>query len=100
MRPENRQVHERRDVDTSVGQCRFVPADPQMTTDKVLAALQGVGGTVQRTSFDHTKEQALRDALAAHAGLNPPVRRGNAPPTADCRAALSPLPDRRCRTPR
>jgi uncharacterized membrane protein len=39
----------------------------KMTTDKVLAAAQGVGGTVMRTSFDHTKEQALRDALAAHA---------------------------------
>jgi uncharacterized membrane protein len=36
----------------------------KMTTDKVLADLQGVGGTVIRTSFDHTKEQALRDALA------------------------------------
>ena len=42
----------------------------KMTTDKVLADLQGVGGTVMRTSFDHTKEEALRDALAgakAHA---------------------------------
>ena len=36
----------------------------KMTTDKVLAALQGVGGTVLRTSFDHTKEEALRQALA------------------------------------
>jgi hypothetical protein len=26
--------------------------------------LQGVGGTVMRTSFDHTKEDALRAALA------------------------------------
>jgi len=43
----------------------------KMTTDKVLAALQGVGGTVLRTSFDHTKEQALRDALAAHAAAQP-----------------------------
>jgi uncharacterized membrane protein len=39
----------------------------KMTTDKVLEDLQGVGGTVLRTSFDHTQEQALRDALAAHA---------------------------------
>jgi uncharacterized membrane protein len=39
----------------------------KMTTDKVLEDLQGVGGTVLRTSFDHTKEQALRDTLAAHA---------------------------------
>lgn len=38
----------------------------RMTTDKVLADLEGVGGMVMRTSFDHTKEQALRDALAGH----------------------------------
>jgi uncharacterized membrane protein len=39
----------------------------KMTTDKVLEALQGVGGVVMRTSFDHTKEEALRKALADHA---------------------------------
>ena len=38
----------------------------KMTTDKVLEDLKGVGGTVLRTSFDHTKEEALRAALAAH----------------------------------
>jgi uncharacterized membrane protein len=38
----------------------------KMTTDKVLEDLQGVGGTVLRTSFDHTKENALREALANH----------------------------------
>jgi uncharacterized membrane protein len=38
----------------------------KMTTDKVLEALQGVGGAVMRTSFDHTKEEALRKALADH----------------------------------
>src|SRR5499425_3158074 len=37
----------------------------KMTTDKVLADLKGVGGKVLRTSFDHTKEEALRAALAA-----------------------------------
>jgi uncharacterized membrane protein len=36
-----------------------------MTTDKVLEAIKGTGGTVRQTSLDHTKEQALRDALAA-----------------------------------
>jgi uncharacterized membrane protein len=36
----------------------------KMTTDKVLAALHGVGGTVLRSSFDETKEEALRTALA------------------------------------
>jgi len=39
----------------------------KMTTDKVLADLEGVGGTIMRTSLDHTNEQALRDALAGHA---------------------------------
>src|SRR5499433_1647881 len=43
----------------------------KMTTDKVLAELQGVGGTVLRTSFDHTKEDALRVALATHAAAQP-----------------------------
>ncbi len=38
----------------------------KMTTDKVLADLQGVGGTVISTSFDHAKEEALRAALAPH----------------------------------
>ncbi len=36
----------------------------KMTADKVLAALRGVGGTVMRSSFDETKEEALREALA------------------------------------
>jgi len=36
----------------------------KMTTDRVLAALQGEGGTVIRTSFDESKEEALRTALA------------------------------------
>jgi uncharacterized membrane protein len=40
----------------------------KMTTDKVLADLKGVGGTVVRTSFDHTKEDELRAALAPVAG--------------------------------
>lgn len=35
----------------------------KLTTDKVLEDLKGVGGTVLRTSFDHTKEEALRAAL-------------------------------------
>jgi uncharacterized membrane protein len=41
----------------------------RMTTDKVLAALKGEGGTVMRTSLDHTNEQALRDALSAARGV-------------------------------
>jgi uncharacterized membrane protein len=39
----------------------------KMTTDKVLADLRGAGGTVMRTSFDETKEAALREALAYRA---------------------------------
>lgn len=39
----------------------------KMTTDKVLADLRGVGGTVMRTSFDESKEAALREALAYRA---------------------------------
>jgi uncharacterized membrane protein len=42
----------------------------KMTADKVLAALQGEGGTVTRTSFDESKEEALRAALA---GATPPA---------------------------
>jgi uncharacterized membrane protein len=37
----------------------------KMTADKVLAALQGQGGIVVRTSFDDTKEAALQHALAS-----------------------------------
>ena len=37
----------------------------KMTADKVLAALRGTGGTVLRSSFDETKEETLREALAA-----------------------------------
>jgi uncharacterized membrane protein len=41
----------------------------KMTTDKVLDAMRGTGGTVLKTSLDHTKEQALRDALVASPGF-------------------------------
>jgi uncharacterized membrane protein len=37
----------------------------KMTTDKVFAALRRAGGTVMRTSFDETKEEALQAALAS-----------------------------------
>ena len=39
----------------------------KMTTDKVLKDLKGVGGTLISTSFDETKEAALREALAGRA---------------------------------
>jgi uncharacterized membrane protein len=50
----------------------------KLTTDKVLEDLKGVGGKVMRTSFDHTKEEALRAALAeVSQAVSPP-----APPAA------------------
>ncbi len=45
----------------------------KLTTDKVLEDLRGVGGTVLRTSFDHTKEDALRAALAGATQSAPPA---------------------------
>lgn len=47
----------------------------KMTADKVLAAVQGSGGTVIRSSFDETKEErlqaALNEAQAACASTQP-----------------------------
>lgn len=43
----------------------------KMTTDKVLAGLEGAGGTILRTSFDKSKEDAIRAALAAPAPVDP-----------------------------
>jgi uncharacterized membrane protein len=45
----------------------------KVTADKVLADLKGVGGKVLRTSFDHTKEERLREALAAASATAPSV---------------------------
>jgi len=39
----------------------------KVTGDKVLAELKGVGGRVLQTSLDHTREEALRKALAGDA---------------------------------
>jgi uncharacterized membrane protein len=36
----------------------------KVTADKVLEGLKGEGGTVLKTSLDHTKEAALQAALA------------------------------------
>lgn len=43
----------------------------KMTTDKVLAALQGSGGTIMQSSFDETKDEAIKEALAAASKLAP-----------------------------
>jgi uncharacterized membrane protein len=48
----------------SPGQAALFLLIRKFTADKVLEDLKGVGGTVLRTSFDHTKEDALRTALA------------------------------------
>ena len=36
----------------------------KVTADKLLEGLKGEGGTVLKTSLDHTKEAALQAALA------------------------------------
>ena len=54
----------------------------KMTTDKVLAALQGEGGMVTRTSFDESKEEALRQALAGGASATPVAGDAASPATA------------------
>ena len=43
----------------------------KVTTDKVLEGLRGEGGTVLQTSLDHTKEAALREALAGIQAASP-----------------------------
>jgi uncharacterized membrane protein len=45
----------------------------KMTTDKVLADLRGVGGTLIQTSFDEKKEHELREALDAHVASTAPA---------------------------
>lgn len=55
----------------------------KMTADKVLDAVKGSGGMVLKTSLNHAKEQALRDALAASPGFG-----ASTPPA----AASAPLP--------
>ncbi len=50
------------------GQAALFVLVRKVTADKVLARLQGTGGKIMRTSFDETKEAALRNAIAgAHA---------------------------------
>lgn len=52
----------------------------KMTGDKVLEALRGTGGSVLKTSLDHAREQALRDALAdIHKGPSTVPTTGPAP---------------------
>jgi uncharacterized membrane protein len=56
----------------------------KITTDKVLADLRGVGGTVLRTSFDKSQEDAIKDALAGRpsaAATEAPSDDNKEPPT-------------------
>ena len=46
----------------------------KVTADKVLDRLKGEGGTVLKTSLDHTKEAALQAALAEVKAAVPPLR--------------------------
>lgn len=50
----------------------------KMTTDRVMAELRGSGGTILRSSFDETKEDALRAALADAQAGKPEVQRAPA----------------------
>jgi len=43
----------------------------KVTADKMLEGLKGEGGTVLKTSLDHTKEEALRAALAGAQAVVP-----------------------------
>lgn len=45
----------------------------KVTPHKVLAELKGIGGKVRRTSFDRTKKETLREALAAATASQPSV---------------------------
>jgi uncharacterized membrane protein len=45
----------------------------KVTADKVLEGLKGEGGTVLKTSLDHTKEAALQAALAGAQAAVPPA---------------------------
>jgi uncharacterized membrane protein len=54
-----------RDVSTSLdaGHAALFLLIRKTTIDKVMAELRGSGGSILRSSFDETKEEALREAL-------------------------------------
>jgi len=55
-------------ADIKEGQAILFVLVKKVTGDKVLQELKGVGGTVLQTSLDHTREEALRKALAGETG--------------------------------
>ena len=62
----------------------------KVTGDKVLEAIRGSGGTVLKTSLDHTQEQKLREALAdVHGAAAAPA--ADAPSAAQGTGAPSPV---------
>jgi uncharacterized membrane protein len=52
----------------------------KMTADKVAEELKGTGGVILKTSLDHSKEQALRAALAEVQAMSAPVPGEPTPP--------------------
>ena len=50
----------------------------KMTTDKVMAELSQSGGTILKSSFDETKEEALRSALAGAQVASPGMKADSA----------------------
>jgi uncharacterized membrane protein len=59
----------------------------KMTADKVPDAVKGTGGVVLKTSLDHSREQALRDALAGT-----PTAPAATPATAPTEGSGAPAP--------
>jgi uncharacterized membrane protein len=51
-------------ADLKPGEAMLLVLVRKITGDTVLAQLQGVGGHILQTSLDHTREEALRKALA------------------------------------
>ena len=76
-RRHQRQVHEGASAteDLQPGEAVLFVLVRKVTGDKVLAELKGVGGRVLQTSLDHTREEALRKALAGDAAAARPDRR-------------------------
>ena len=52
------------DDDLQPGEAVLFVLVKKVTGDKVLERLKGVGGRILQTSLDHTREEALRKALA------------------------------------
>jgi uncharacterized membrane protein len=55
------------EADIQPGEAILFVLVKKVTGDKVLDGLKGVGGRVLQTSLDHTREDALRQALAGAA---------------------------------